>query len=130
MSFIKIDERFNEIIESFFEGTEGNYINKEYIGGETSVIETNPFRIKKFIIELYELNPFYIKFIRQITLNYWKGNEFRGSGGDRSYIILNKEFAKKIKIKGFFKWIDRAWGDARADLQYDLSPLKGGEKYE
>jgi hypothetical protein len=120
ISFIKINESFNEIINKSFEGGFGHYINKEYIGGPTTVIETNPFLIKKFIIELYEKNPIYIKYVKEIVLNYYKGNEYRGGGGDRSYIILDKSFAEKIKIRGYFKWIDKAWGDARAELKYEL----------
>jgi hypothetical protein len=118
-------EKFHEIMnKSFVSESSGCYINKEYIGGPETTIETNPFLIIKFMVELYEKNPFYIRYVKEIILNYYKGNKYRGGGGDRSYIILNKSFAEKIKISGYFKWIDPAWGDARAELKYDLSALE------
>lgn len=97
------------------------YINERYSGGETITITTGPKKILNFIEELIKINPEYLNYIREIELRYWVGNEFRGSGGDASKIVVNREFAQKISLEGYFKWVDKGWGDYTADLKYDLS---------
>lgn len=99
------------------------YINKDYRGDETIIVVSSPKKILDFLKELSKINSYYLRYIKEFELRYWIGNKFRGWGGDASRIIVDKEFANKIKLKGYYEWIDRAWGDYTSELQYDLSKL-------
>lgn len=100
-----------------------HFENKQYQGGLTTVIESNPKKILDFIRQLKE-KPSYLKYVKSVTIRYSVGNEYRGWGGNVSEIELDKEFAEKIKIRGVFRWIDKGWGDYYGELSYDLSSLE------
>jgi len=124
-----------EILKKYFTLTDYNdnwkrfqkpyyyYTNRNYSGGETIEITTSAYKILKFIEELFNINPDLLNLIKEIRLNYWVGNEFRGSGSDESSLIIDKEFAQKIQLRGYFRWVDRAWGDYSSSLEYDLKKL-------
>jgi len=97
------------------------YKNPNYKGGDTVTIYTSPFKIVDFINKLKEKKC--LDFVKEFELSYSVGNEHRGWGGSRSTLIIDKEFANKIKIRGHFKWIDKGYGDFSANLEYDLSNL-------
>lgn len=100
------------------------FVNKNFIGSETIIIETSPRKILNFIKKLAEINPEYLNYVKKVVLRFWVGNEHRGSGGDISILEVDKEFAEKIKIQGYFEWIDKGWGDYTSELTYDLSSLQ------
>jgi hypothetical protein len=95
------------------------YENPSYSGGETVKIESSARKIEKFLKDLQQKGL--LNFVQKAELNYWVGNEFRGWGSDRSFVYVDKNFAEKIGIKGYFKWIDKGWGDYACNLEYDLN---------
>lgn len=97
-------------------------VNKDYKGGDIIVIKSSPSKIISFIEELYQINPEYIQYIKEVILRY-SSSEYRGWGYNTSFLHIDKNFANKIKLQGYFKWIDRGWGEFRAGLSYDLSNL-------
>jgi hypothetical protein len=97
------------------EGEEG-YVNPNYKGQDTITITSNPYMIRKFI---EKLDNNYINYIKAFSFNFTY-SQYRGRIPCPSQLQLDKEFAEKIKIKGFFKWTDKAWGSAIADLSYEL----------
>lgn len=122
-------KKFFELVEynddwSYFSKPHYRYLNKNYRGGETITITTGPSKILNFIEELIKINLEYLNMIKELELRYWVGNEFRGWGGDVSRLVVDKEFANKISLKGEFGWIDKGWGDYYSELEYDLSKLK------
>lgn len=108
---------------SYFSSPYYHFVNKNYEGSETTTVTSTPSKILKFLRELVSFNSEYLKFVKEFELRYWVGNEFRGRGGDVSKLVIDKEFANRIKIRGCFRWIDRAWGDYYGVLEYDLSQL-------
>ena len=128
------DKQFSQVLSEFslmevndnwnrFSNPRYYYINKKYKGKETIVIKSSPKKILEFLKNLYEFNSDLLKYVKEFDLRYWVGNEFRGWGGDVSYLSVDKEFAEKIELKGYFHWEDRAWGNYSAHLEYDLSKL-------
>ena len=129
------DKRFAKVLSLFsleevdddwsrFKNPKYHYINKKYKGGETITIRSSPKKILEFLEKLYEINPNLLDYVKEFDLRYWVGNEFRGWGCDVSELVIDKEFAEKIRLEGYYKWIDKAWGDYSADLKYDLETLK------
>jgi hypothetical protein len=103
------------------------FVNLNYEGGETVRVVSSAQKILKFLNEIKEKGL--LNKIKEVELNYWVGNRFRGSGSGASYIILDKEFAEKIKIKGVFRWTDKGWGDYWSELEYDFgNTIKEVEK--
>ncbi len=70
------------------------------------------------------MSPHLLKLIKEVYIQYWVGNEFRGSGSDRGYIIGDKNFLSKLVKEAYFRWIDMAWGDWDGALEYDEEYLE------
>lgn len=98
------------------------HVNKEYKGGDVVSIRTSPRKILDFLEEIDRKNPEYFSLIKEVIIR-WGGEGPRGWGYLPSFLILDQEFAKSIKLQGYFKWVDKGWGDFTAALTYDLSNL-------
>jgi hypothetical protein len=101
------------------------YENLNYQGGETVRVVSSAQKILNFLKLLKEKGV--LNMVKEVELNYWVGNEFRGSGSEASYLLINKDFAEKIKLKGSFKWIDKGWGDYWSELEYEFEDNKQKE---
>jgi len=102
-----------------------HWINEEYEGhsGET-VIYAPSHRIEKLMDEIESVNPSLLKLIKEVYIQYWVGNEFRGSGPGPGYIKGDKEFLSKLIKEAYFEWIDKGWGDWCGTLKYDKEFLE------
>ena len=100
------------------------WINENYSGGEITTIYAPSRKIEKFIDKIENVNPHLLKLIKEVYIQYCVGNEFRGSGSDRGYIIGDKNFLSKLVKEAYFRWIDMAWGDWDGALEYDEEYLE------
>jgi len=101
-----------------------HWVNENYSGGEITVVYAPSHRIEKLMDEIESVNPELLKLIKEVYIRYWVGNEFRGSGPDRGFIIGDKEFLSKLVRKAYFRWIDKGWGDWEGTLKYDKEFLE------
>ena len=95
-------------------------VNKNYRGGEVIVVKSCPTRILDFLRALAKKNASYIYYVKEVILRCAKAEEWVA---DASYLVIDKEFAEKIQLKGHFRWINKGWGEFSASLTYDLSNL-------
>jgi len=98
------------------------HVNRNYKGGDIVIIKSSPSKIISFLEALYQINPEYLNYIKEVILRY-SASEHRGWGYNTSFLYVDQNFANKIKLQGHFRWIDRGWGDFSASLTYDLSNL-------
>jgi hypothetical protein len=101
-----------------------HWVNENYSGGEITVVYAPSHRIEKLMDEIESVNPELLKLIKEVYIRYSVGNEFRGSGPDRGFIIGDKEFLSKLVRKAYFRWIDKGWGDWEGTLKYDKEFLE------
>ena len=114
-----IYEVYNIFAEEGEDKRPHGYLTRGYIEwgeeGKTK-IESSPKRLARFLMWLAKNHPEECEKICGIRFEFWIGNEFRGSGGDRSFIYLSEPFSH-IRIKeSFFDWIDVGWGDYVSSL--------------
>jgi hypothetical protein len=101
-----------------------HWVNEEYVGGETTTVYAPSHRIERLMDEIERVNPALLRFIQEVYIRYWVGNEFRGDGPDAGFIKGDKEFLSKLVKRAYFEWIDRAWGDWTGTLEYDKEFLE------
>lgn len=88
-------------------------------------IHSSAKKIQEFIELLLQKNPRVLrKYFKEIFIQYHVGNEFRGSGSSPSWIVTRKIFSDEINLIGYYKWLDKGWGDYSSELSYDPSALE------
>jgi len=98
------------------------YENPNYEGGETKIIQSSAYKIRKFLEILHSKNL--LGKVKKVELRFFVGNRFRGSGSKISNLHVDKDFAEKIALKGEYEMIDPGWGDYWASLEYDKEALE------
>ena len=99
-----------------------HFVNETYSGGELTIIVAPSKKIERLMDEIERVNPSLLNFIKEVYVQYWVGNEFRGSGSDRGFIKGDKEFLSRLVKEAYFRWID--WGDYDGTLIYDKEFLE------
>jgi len=113
--------RIERIGEAKDFSTWGYIFEKEQKSENDVIVVSSATRIVEFLEKVLEKGRGdVLRGIKNVSIWYWAGNRFRGCGSDSSSITIEKEIAKKIKLKGNFRWIDRGWGDFSAELEYEL----------
>jgi hypothetical protein len=101
-----------------------HWINEEYEGHGEEIVYTPSHKIERLMDEIERINPRLLKLIKEVYIQYWVGNEFRGSGPGRGFIKGDKEFLSKLIKEAYFEWIDVAWGSWCDALKYDKDFLE------
>ena len=88
-------------------------------------ITTSAYKLQKFVQLILQRRPKVLKsYFKEIFIQFYVGNEYRGAGSSPSWMVVRRWFADKAKLAGYYKWIDKGWGDYSAELTYDPQALE------
>jgi len=107
----KIDEGYGSWGESYWLWENDLF----YTGRETIRIKAPSDMIESMVSRIEGVNPRALSKIKRVFIRHVR-SQFRGSGWVDGYIEGDREFLKRLIIKAYWKWIDKAWGQADGNL--------------
>ncbi len=92
--------------------------NDCYKGGEVARIYAPSDMIESVMDRLEGVNPRILMKIKRVYLAHVK-SRFRGDCWVEGYLEGDREFLKRLIVKAYWRWIDKAWGWADGNLVID-----------
>jgi len=101
------------------------YINSYFpIDAETTLIQSRYDLVDDFLTQLSQLNiSLIMEYVERVVFEIWL-IDFDNIISGPAFLIVSKDFAKYINLKGSFEWIDKEKGTSTAELSYSKLRLE------